>query len=279
MRVRFVRGGRREGAVRPLCTGAAGRELILRRAGPLPQTEESRMPRHRRLTQTPARIPAGRHRLALSARRRSLRSTRVPRAKTNRPISLVPPLPYKVDTSRPSLRTNWTRLVPFPRAARGSARALRPQDPRGFHRSLEPFDVSSAPPRWPGRGVRLVCTERWRDVRPVCMGGGEMCVRSVRGEGLASVSRGQCFDDAWISGSGACDPASERTPSFSARAAAGTDTCGAGGKQASRQHFIGEVNTPSVKCQAVGPARGETVCEAGPARLTRAPIRGSVVNC
>ena len=24
-----------------------------------------------------------------------------------------PPLPYKVDTSRPSLRTNWTRLVPF----------------------------------------------------------------------------------------------------------------------------------------------------------------------
>ena len=27
-----------------------------------------------------------------------------------------PPLPYKVDTSRPSLRTNWTRLVPFPQA-------------------------------------------------------------------------------------------------------------------------------------------------------------------
>ena len=24
-----------------------------------------------------------------------------------------PSLPYKVDTSRPSLRTNWTRLVPF----------------------------------------------------------------------------------------------------------------------------------------------------------------------
>jgi len=24
------------------------------------------------------------------------------------------PPPYKVDTSRPSLRTNWTRLVPFP---------------------------------------------------------------------------------------------------------------------------------------------------------------------
>ena len=26
-----------------------------------------------------------------------------------------PSLPYKVDTSRPSFRTNWTRLVPFPR--------------------------------------------------------------------------------------------------------------------------------------------------------------------
>ena len=28
-----------------------------------------------------------------------------------------PPLPYKVDTSRPSLRTNWTRLVPFPQVS------------------------------------------------------------------------------------------------------------------------------------------------------------------
>ena len=28
-----------------------------------------------------------------------------------------PSLPYKVDTSRPSLRTNWTRLVPFWRRA------------------------------------------------------------------------------------------------------------------------------------------------------------------
>ena len=27
-----------------------------------------------------------------------------------------PFLPYKVDASRPSLRTNWTSLVPFPRA-------------------------------------------------------------------------------------------------------------------------------------------------------------------
>ena len=34
------------------------------------------------------------------------------------PNSKAPPpfLPYKVDTSRPSLRTNWTRLVPFPQA-------------------------------------------------------------------------------------------------------------------------------------------------------------------
>ena len=39
-----------------------------------------------------------------------------------------PSLPYKVNTSRPSLRTNWTSLVPFPRAARGSARTLYSPD-------------------------------------------------------------------------------------------------------------------------------------------------------
>jgi hypothetical protein len=31
-------------------------------------------------------------------------------------------LPYKVDTSRPSLRTNWTRLVPFPQASAARTR-------------------------------------------------------------------------------------------------------------------------------------------------------------
>ena len=37
---------------------------------------------------------------------------------------LAPPsLPYKVDTSRPSLRTNWTRLVPFPQVLAELARA------------------------------------------------------------------------------------------------------------------------------------------------------------
>jgi tetratricopeptide (TPR) repeat protein len=34
-----------------------------------------------------------------------------------------PPLPYKVDTSRPSLRTNWTHLVPSPPARRRRAAA------------------------------------------------------------------------------------------------------------------------------------------------------------
>jgi hypothetical protein len=34
-----------------------------------------------------------------------------------------PSLPYKVDTSRPSLRTNWTRLVPFRTCWRCSRRA------------------------------------------------------------------------------------------------------------------------------------------------------------
>jgi hypothetical protein len=33
-------------------------------------------------------------------------------------VLLPPSLPYKVDTSRPSLRTKWTRLVPFPQVKR-----------------------------------------------------------------------------------------------------------------------------------------------------------------
>jgi len=44
-----------------------------------------------------------------------------------------PSLPYKVDTSRPSLRTNWTRLVPLPGAPTsrlcGTSRP-RPRHPR-----------------------------------------------------------------------------------------------------------------------------------------------------
>ena len=32
-----------------------------------------------------------------------------------------PSLSYKVDTSRPSLRTNWTRLVPFAQVQRNNA--------------------------------------------------------------------------------------------------------------------------------------------------------------
>ena len=38
-----------------------------------------------------------------------------------------PPLPYKVDTSRPSLRTNWTRLVhPSVLIGHGHARLMHP---------------------------------------------------------------------------------------------------------------------------------------------------------
>jgi len=37
--------------------------------------------------------------------------------------SAPPPLPYKVDTSRPSLRTNWTRLVQLGAAAIGGVGA------------------------------------------------------------------------------------------------------------------------------------------------------------
>ena len=37
-----------------------------------------------------------------------------------------PPLPYKVDTSRPSLRTNWTRLVRLAGGGRGDRGRRRP---------------------------------------------------------------------------------------------------------------------------------------------------------
>jgi len=52
---------------------------------------------------------------------------------TARPARRPPPpttLPYKVDTSRPSLRTNWTRLVPRSSLLRAARRHLRRDLPR-----------------------------------------------------------------------------------------------------------------------------------------------------
>ena len=63
-----------------------------------------------------------------------------------------PFLPYKVDTSRPSLRTNWTRLVPFPQVP---APALRLLGPAG----------RAAVGRLPGHPTRERIPRLQRDVR------------------------------------------------------------------------------------------------------------------
>ena len=62
-----------------------------------------------------------------------------------------PSLPYKVDTSRPSLRTNWTRLVPFPQVDARAPNPLRPAQRDVFAAGLssesEPEDgAAEAPP-------------------------------------------------------------------------------------------------------------------------------------
>ena len=68
-----------------------------------------------------------------------------------------PSLPYKVDTSRPSLRTNWTRLGwrrRAKRAARAGARAatVGPQSPAALCTSKT----------WRSRRARRRCGRRWR---------------------------------------------------------------------------------------------------------------------
>jgi hypothetical protein len=63
----------------------------------------------------PARRAHGRGRRGAFAHRRRLRGEGCGDRRGAVPVRPPPPsLPYKVDTSRPSLRTNWTRLVPFP---------------------------------------------------------------------------------------------------------------------------------------------------------------------
>ena len=79
---------------------------------------------------TAASPPAGRHAAAavtgVSPAERPLQGAR--RAGRGAPPPPPASLPYKVDTSRPSLRTNWTRLVPFPQVA-GSRYAEPPPPP------------------------------------------------------------------------------------------------------------------------------------------------------
>ena len=70
----------------------------------------------------------------ISGAEAKLRAALVQKDVLEREVRVLPPpppsLPYKVDTSRPSLRTNWTRLVPFP-TTRGASRCTPRSLPRG----------------------------------------------------------------------------------------------------------------------------------------------------
>ena len=57
-----------------------------------------------------------------------------------------PPPPYKVDTSRPSRRTNWTRLHPRSTRAAYAHRHTRPQPARGRQRPSQPDRHTPSPP-------------------------------------------------------------------------------------------------------------------------------------
>jgi hypothetical protein len=70
------------------------------------------------------------------------------------PNPLIPPiplsLPYKVDTSRPSLRTNWTRLIPSSSSSLSESIPLK-SEPRGEGgmelAELRRAGVAGLPPR------------------------------------------------------------------------------------------------------------------------------------
>jgi hypothetical protein len=83
-----------------------GRASILFSSGPTRRLCPSLAPFKR----TRRRQPSRRLRPLPPASLRALRSAAAHRHRARSP----PSLPYKADTCRPSLRTNWTRLVPFP---------------------------------------------------------------------------------------------------------------------------------------------------------------------
>ena len=127
-------------------------------------------PRRRALRRAPGASASAPARSPPSRSRRSTAST------WRRRCAPSPSLPYKVDTSRPSLRTNWTRLVPFPRqrcgrrtslatpwrASRGaSASAARPRSMRAQTASAPagpPRATPSGAPRRPSHASRFAPT-------------------------------------------------------------------------------------------------------------------------
>ena len=97
-------------------------------AGAISKASTKRSTKHHRPAHRPPAVPlrpspqktaghrgcAARVRRARTAPRAA--AAREPRGAGARKPPTPPSLPYKVDTSRPPLRTNWTRLVPFPQA-------------------------------------------------------------------------------------------------------------------------------------------------------------------
>ena len=123
-----------------------------------------------------------------SAARR--RGRRAGAARGVRPAPPAPSLPYKVDTSRPSLRTNWTRLVPFPQVyglyhprysrcdtlealdpAAMAVRGAHPAPPRGALACAGPPRSPSADVQAAGVGRRQR-RGRWRSI---CWGSWPSC--------------------------------------------------------------------------------------------------------
>ena len=123
----------------------------------------------------PAHPGAGRARCYARWRIRRRRSWRARRASARSTPPPPLPLPYKVDTSCPSLRTNWTRLVPAgephgparaERDAHGEPRGAPARDPRKpGPRAAPARRASRAPPRddvWlPSSEHGAVCDVKW----------------------------------------------------------------------------------------------------------------------
>ena len=131
-----------------------------------------------------------------------------------------PSLPYKVDTSRPSLHTNWTRLDPFPRwlsiASRGewlrrpaqcsfkvatSARAGTAMFSRGFCSkrasalcSFNRFTFSQPIYRWPRSPARGSRTSSRRSTCPGLRAGPQLACRSPPRGGPVRILRRACLD-------------------------------------------------------------------------------------
>ena len=133
----------------PRCT-----EIVLRLRRP-----GRRVRPRRALTARVAPLRAAQHAAARGGRAPERRAGDGTGAGGGRGLRPPPSLPYKVDTPRPSLRTNWTHL-------RGGGRGLRPACGRGSRRG-----GGAARRSW----ARGTSTCRRRSTSPPSMGGARPC--------------------------------------------------------------------------------------------------------